>query len=470
MSVSVNSKVSGANFIGTTTNSSGNTVVDSTSVTALAATNIFKTAGNIREWDLIGDSRVYDHNSTSAGGMYGKTCKSWIAWANAFYKQSFRVVNNYGVGGNRTDQYLKNGNFELSMANTSGILVFGPPVFNDINQALAGYTDADGNVVSLSNVVTLTIARLVTYITSAVQNGKTVICMSESGGTSFTAAQVACVHEFNRRYRDAIKAIPNVYFYNQNRLIWNPTSSTTAIAFKTNYSGDGTHYQQMAGRVIGKDWATYLLPNLFPAVDTAVDNVSSLYSNGVGQLVTNPLLTTLTGGTNAGNITLTSGNIPAGVTISAASAGALSVAITSAANADGFGNDVTFAFTATAAVVGRIDFGSFNSTYVALTDYLEMGLEYDVAVGNTGLFYPELQLVGNVNSVSCFDMLGANQSPAMGPPSGIADTGIVLRTNKSTFPAGNASVSYALARLNVFFTAAGSGTITIRRPFLNRYR
>ena len=421
-------------------------------------------AGPLNKFSALGDSRTQD--IFVASPHIGKSSRSWLVWAMAYYKQSFSIVEGYGVSGYRSDQYLTNGAFELALADGSGTLVFGFPVINDIAQSTAGYTDTYGTAITTANVVDQAILRIVVKINAAVAAGKSVIVLAEPGGTSLVAAQVALVHEFNRKYRDAIAAIKNVYWWNFNRIIWNATSSTTLIAFKANYSGDGTHMQQMAGRAMGKDFAANFLPSYIQKIDTANDNLSAQISNAVGQIYANPLLNVLTGGVTGSNITITSGTVPGSMTVAGSVAGALFVVITSAANADELGNDVTFAFTASAATTAKLDFTIPNAANLALTDFLECGVEYDVGAGSAANIYSENQMNSNSGTANAYDMY----SVSSGPTSGLADSGVVIRSARASFLAGSASIGYQLFRLNLAFPASGTATITVRRPFINRYR
>lgn len=423
-------------------------------------------AGPLDAWSIISDSRSAD---LMANG-FGTSARNWWPWANAFHKAALRLVGSYGMSGKRSDEYLTSGKFEQAMADGSGVLVIGYPVVNDISQAFSGYTDADGNAVTLANVVDMTIARLVKYIKRAIRNGKRVVCFAETGATTLVASQVAAVHEFNRKYAKAAKAAGAV-FYNPCGIVWNQTASATLIAFKTNFSGDGTHAQQAMGRAVGKDFAAKVLPLFVPAIDTAVANTSEVIANGVGQLFSNPLLTNLTGGTS-GNITISSGNVPNSVAVSGSAAGLLSVAITSTANADGFGNDVTFAFTATGAVKGRIDFTIPNATNWELTDVIQTGVEYDLAAGSAAGVYLQTQLNDNTGTRDAYtlfaDVQGGN---TQGPAPGTAETGVVLRSLESTWNPAATAKGYLLHRLVLDFPpAGGTSTITVRRPFINRYR
>lgn len=415
-------------------------------------------------FSMIGDSRTADL-LVSVSNM-STNARNWFNWACAYYKQAPLLVGAYGVSGARTDQYLTNGNFEKALADGAKFLIFGLPAYNDINQANAGYTDTFGRTVNLTNVASYAVDNLITYAKRAVAAGKSVILLTEPGGTLLNASQVAAVHEFNRLLKDRVREVPGAILYDPCPILWNPTASTTTIAFKANYLGDGIHNQQAAARAVGAEFAANVLPSLIPKIDTAPANLSDSIANGTNQLYRNPLFNTLTGGTNGGNFTLTSGNIPANMTISGTAAGLLSLAITSAANANGFGNDVTFAFTSTGTVSGRIDL-DVNIADWNLTDFMEGRIEVDVAPGGSGMggVYAEMFISTNLGTLDYW----ANQASAAGPMSNAGETGLVLRTARGQPFIGSSSKNSAKLRVWAAFTGAGSQTITLRRPGIYRY-
>ena len=442
----------------TTKNASGQTVLDDAS---RAAINL-SAPPNAFGFSMIGDSRTDDLKTGS-----GTSSRYCVNWACASYKQAPLLIGKYGVSGYRTDQYLTNGNFEIALNDGAQWLIFGLPAVNDISQANAGYTDTFGRAISLSNVAVYALDNLIVYAKRAVAYGKKVILLTEPGSTSLNATQVAAVHEFNRLLKERVKEIPGAILYDPCPILWNPTGSATAIAFKTNYSGDGTHNQQIGGRAVGYDFAANVLPSILPKIDTAPANLSDSVANSTNQLYRNPLFNTLTGGTNGGNFTLTSGNIPANMTISGTAAGLLSLVITSAANANGYGNDVTFAWTSTGVVSGRIDLDLTNSDW-NLTDYLEGRIEIDVAAGGTGGIngvYAETMITTNLGTLDYW----ANQASAAGPMSTAGDTGLVLRTVRGLPYIGSSSKTSAKLRVWVAFGASGTQTITLRRPGVYRY-
>lgn len=416
-------------------------------------------------FSMIGDSRTAD---LTLG--VGTNSRNWFNWACAYYKQAPRLVGRYGVSGKRTDEFLTNGNFELAVFDSAQFLIFGYPAVNDITQALAGYTDFWGRDITLANVAATAVDNVIMYAKKAISYGKAVIILTEPGSTSFTAAQTAQCHEFNRLLKSRAQEVAGAILYDPCPLLWNPTASTTQIAFRTNYSGDGTHAQQMAGRAVGIDFATNVLPVLLPKVDTAPANTSDNAANGTLQLFRNPLFNVLTGGTTGGNITLSSGTVPANITISGSAAAGLATTITSAANANGFGNDVTFAFTSTGAVNARIDLAANLADWL-LTDTFEGRIEVDIAPGatNTNGVHAATNLQTDAGTNAMYSMYAAGDGPTSGPMITTGDTGLTHRTLRGGVPANSTAKSSVNLRILVAFSGAGACTITLRRPGLIRY-
>lgn len=427
---------------------------------SLAAVNL-SAPTNAFGFSMIGDSRTAD--LTLGNGL---NSRNWFNWACAYYKQTPILIGNYGSSSKRSDEYLTNGNFETAMNDGAQWLIFGFPAVNDISQANIVYTDTFGRAVNLTNVASYASDNIITYAKRAASAGKRVIVLTEPGATTLNATQVAAVHEFNRLIKSRITEVPGAILYDPCPVLWNPTASATLIAFKTNYTGDGTHAQQAAARAVGIDFATNVLPAILPKVDTAPANTSDTVANSTNQLFRNPLFNTLTGGTAGGNFTLTSGNIPANVTVSGSAAGGLAATVTSAANASGFGNDITFAFSCTSAVSARIDLtttvGDWN-----LTDLFEGRIEIDLAPGGSNVngVYAEMYIQTDAGTADRW----ANYAGASGPMVTTGDTGLVLRTRRGGVLAGSTSKTAVQLRVWVNFSASGSQTITLRRPGVYRY-
>lgn len=442
-------------------NPDGTEILDDAGKTAIANGLPINALG----FSMIGDSRTAD---LTIG--IGTSSRNWFNWACAYYKQTPKLVGKYGASGKRSDEYLTNGNFELALADSAQFLIFGYPAVNDITQSASGYTDTYGRSVTASNVATYAIDNIITYAKRAVAYGKKVIFLTEPGSTSLPAAQVASVHEFNKLLKERVAEVAGAVLYDPCPLLWNPTGSTTLIAFKTNYSGDGTHAQQMAAHVVGADFAANVLPSLIPKVDTAPANINDSVVNGTQQLFRNPLFNTVTGGTTGGNITLTTGTVPANVTISGSVAAGLAVTITSASNANGFGNDITFAFTSTGAVNARIDLGTTLADWL-LTDRFESRIELDIASGatNTNGVHAVTTIQTDAGTSSMYALYGAGDGPTSGPMPTSGETGLVLRTLRGPVPTGSTTKTAFNLRVLVAFSAAGACTVTLRRPGMYRY-
>lgn len=445
---------------------------DDATATAYVATGLFadvtqsnnavvSSGGYAYGFSMIGDSRTAD---LIIGN--GLNSRNWFNQACARYNQVPLLIGAYGAAGKRSDEYLTNGNFELALGDASRFFIFGYPAVNDISQSAIGYTDTFGRAITASNVASYAVDNIINYAKKAAIAGKKVIVLTEAGATTLAAAQVASVHEFNRLLKMRISEVPGAVLYDPCPLIWNATSSSTLIAFKTNFSGDGTHAQQMAARVVGIDFAQNVLPSLIPKVDFTNANISDSVANGTNQLFRNPLFNTLTGGTAGGNFTLTSGNVPANMTISGSASAGLAATITSAANANGFGNDITLNFSSTGAVGARIDL-TLTTTDWNLTDLLEGFIDMDVASGGTNVsgVYAEMMIQTNAGT----NDLWANYSGNSGPMATTGDTGLRLRTRKGGVVSGSTSKVAAQMRIWVLFSAAGSQSITLRRPDIKRY-
>lgn len=424
-------------------------------------------AGSLYRWSVTGDSRSTDFFINPVG----KNSKNWLVQAIARYGQSIELVGNYAIAGKRTDEYLSAPGFEAMLADASGVVVFGFPFINDNGQADGGYTDAFGRAVTAANVVDYAIGNLVDKIKRCREYGKRVIALMEPGGEGLTATQAARTHEFNRRYREALKDIEGVQTWSFNRILWNPTGSATLIKFKANFlnlaGGDTTHNQQAAGQACGKDFAANFLPSFVPKMDKAVSNINQVIANGVGQLFDNPLMATLAGGVLNPNMTITNaGTIPASVKVGGDTAGAVSVAITSAANADGLGNDVTYTFTSTAAGRAYIEFSIPNQANWELTDKIESGVEIDIGATAANVYW-RMEQNSNLGTNTSYDLYSENSGPAPGQ----AETGIVLRTVRSGWLDGSTVKGYLACRLYVQFTANGQTcALTTRRAHITRYR
>lgn len=316
---------------------------------------------------LMGDSRTA-YTTVSGGSVY--TSQSWFNAANARAGHRYILGTNAGGSGCRSDQFLGPLDLNAVAADNSGWVVIFSPAANDFgaqtgNGVPAGvggqctnspgafpYTDNNGNTVTASNVGQLVAQNVINAAERLLSSGKKVIITEEPGASVGMVATVAQLYDLNARLRAYAAARPGqVWIWSYNQAVWNATGSTTAIAFKTNYSVDGVHYAPIGADAQAQAFNA-AFQNLFPVYDFGAANENFLNSTTALSLVPNPLFTTLTGGTSTGCGTIT-GNIPSGWQITCHNA-ATTVTVTSAADSAGYGNDITLAITTTGADSGEI--------------------------------------------------------------------------------------------------------------------
>lgn len=413
------------------------------------------------KFDHIGDSRTADLNvgAVEANGLSGT---HWFNWANALSGNRMRLGRVLGVSGNRTDQYI-NANLSAALASNSGWLVFGFPAVNDLSQSTAGYTDSNGVVVTSSNVASVAAGNIIAAALQALGQNKNVILTAEPGSTSLTATNVQQKHEFNLRLRAFAEATPGVFFWSANSVLLNPTGSATLDTFRTNVlrSGDQTHYSVSGGKDAGAVFASFINDQI-PYSDIGTHSLTDALTTNPRQLIQNALFSTLTGGTTNGTIVLSSGTVPSGWKLSAAAT--TSVTITSASNANGFGNDVTMAFTASAADTVTFESNAPSTSAWNLTDVFEGGIECDVAASpSNAAVYWNTQIATDA---------GTNNSWALYPvslgPYPTSAYSVRLLSKPMGVKSGSTTKSYISPRAQINFSAAGSITVTFRRPDTTR--
>lgn len=417
--------------------------------------------GNLYGFSIIGDSRAQDVTvGTNKSGMSGK---NWFTWARAFFKGAVFLVDNYGVSGYRSDQYLTNGNLEKAATDFAHTIVFAYPAVNDISQAVAGnYVDKFGRTVTTANVADLAVYNIISAAQALVSNGKFVVLFTEPGATTLNATGAAIVHEFNRKLRQAVRNTHAVFLYDPTNIIWNPTGSTTLISKKTNFSLDGTHAALLEGYTVGKDFATNFLTQFLPKIDMGPVSLSDTIANGTNQIYRNPLFNVTTGGTAGGNCTITN-SVPDHITISGSGAIGATVTVNPTANANGYGNDIQFVCAATSAGDIRIDLNIDNADWDIAGIY-EAQVEMDVAAGSTAATY-QLDLIQITNSGTADMYALAAKGLGVGPTTG--DTGMVIKTREVGNNAGTSKTSMAY-RILINFTGNGALTFTLRRPAIYR--
>ena len=363
-----------------------------------------------RRWVFIGDSRTsqllgipYVSNNVWEAGNH------WFSWVNALNGGNMIIAGNYGISGLRSDQFF-NTNLTLSLTIPQDMYVIGPASVNDITQAPGGYTSQFsptlGSAVTISNVAQVAAQNTQYAVAQARQLGLPVIVVAETGSTSFTAAQIAAMFEYNARMRDYCEVTPGVLWLDYTSSCWNPNNSATALAFKSNVSVDGTHFTLLGVYNQALIVQTFLQSmGLEPQFQSLTNNVAETQT--AYSILQNGTFATLTGGTNSGAGTLTSGNVPANwQLIIGANA---SVIVTSAADASGVGNAITLAITATAATnVQFLGQPAGNSAWT-VNDILQAECQVAMASGSS--------------NASVFATLQANCSPSGVSPISLLNNG-----------------------------------------------
>lgn len=411
---------------------------------------------------LLGDSRTALYSQDITNPIQSVQGRCYIAWANALLGKPFTILAMLGVSGLRSDQFISQG-LAAAIATGAEYLSIGPAVANDIGQAASGYTDVSGRVVNITNVVGFAAGNIKSACQAATAAGMKVIVSTEWGSSSgWSTTLIACLFQFNEALRYIAANLPNVYLWDGTKDLWNDLASDTAIAYRANFMVDNLHPGILGAFAGGSSFATwfgaavrkqdYLGMN---QADNPTTNSQSLIANG--------LFNILTGGSISGGAVLTSGTIPSlwGFT----GAATTSIVVTSAANANGYGNDLTLAITASAADSCTFSHNSFGAL-LALTDKITAAIEVDVAVSSSNFsVWSTLQMATNTTNPKIYD-LWADRTAGVGNGPATAYKVTLLHPNIGF--QGGSSISTAKHLINLDFTAAGSATVTLRRAAVRK--
>lgn len=437
------------------TNNGGKTLVsDGTNASWVRA--VRAGTGSNNRVSVIGDSRTRDlYVNTNR-----KNGRSWIAWANAYMQQSMRFVANYAQSGKRSDEYLAEAAFAPLLADASNMVIFGYPAVNDIGQAFSGYTDTDGQSITLVNVVDKVLARIVDRVQRLVASGKTVIVCTEPGAISLAASQVACVHDLNTKIRSTFASMAGVSLFDPVELIWARSTTSSAIAFKTGYSTDGTHANASQGQFIGK----YAADKFFPAILTQIKDYGVDLATSSAQLFPNAGYATLTGGTT-GNMTGTD-PVPANVVISATAASLASYTLTSTVAEDGTGNEITITVTASGAVSVRIAHQGISVAGMTYTDNFVGGVDVTTVSSSNCRVYWIMQVYTHQGTNDGYDLYAFDATDVWPPTGAVSE--VRMQSDPTSAPSGATSGLAINGRLILDFKAAGSVVVKLKDPTVYR--
>lgn len=410
---------------------------------------------SITKLSVTGDSRTVDLYLTRRR----KGGRSWPAWANAYMFQSMEFVACYAISSKRSDEFLAEANFVPLLTDGSTAVLIGYPAINDLSQAVGGYTDVDGNVVTLANAVDLIIKRLRDRVARLVASGKDVGLALEPGGQGLAAGSVAAVHELNARMKAEFASAYRVYLYDPTPLIWDAGTTNAAIVFKPGFTVDNTHATSRQGQVVGKDAAV----NFFPRFAIQRKSYGVDLRTSSAQLFPNAGYAALTGGTVA-NMT-GSDPVPANVALSASAAGLASYTLTSAPTDDG-GNEITLNVTATGAVQVRVIHQGIPTAGLGYTDSYVSGLDVNVLSASGCRVYWETQIFTTQGTEDGFDLYGGDGADiwmvngATGP--------LRMQSDPTQPPPGSSSGIAPSGRLILDFKAAGGCQVKFKDPTFYR--
>lgn len=395
---------------------------------------------------LFGDSRLdYNYASATVFGAAG-----FIAQANARMGHRMKLSYKGTTPGARSDQYIATWLTGLLASPSAYVIVWG--AYNDINQGVTA------DQIWLGAAAGGTGIGMKAALDQIVAAGMQPILISEPGATAFTATQIAQVLSYNQRLREYAENNRWARYFNMGRIAWDGSTTGASIVFKTGYSTDGIHPLVLWAAAAGAAFASQF-GSLFTPIDGGVSaafekTTLNTYGNN---FLTNGLFTTTTGGTAGTGIT---GTAPSSVTVSRT--GSATATISTAANADGYGNDLIVNATFTAAGENiQIAFFPGTSPWAA-GDLWDAGVSVAVDAGGEALAGPVLRPIFQSTTQGIAGDL-YQTGGAKGPNTAYS---LDLQSPTGTVQAGTlSSISWYLF---LYGGAAGSATAKISKAWLRK--
>jgi lysophospholipase L1-like esterase len=360
-------------------------------------------------------------------------------------------VGNFAVSGTRTDQF----NVDAALATGASIIGLDGPV-NDFAQ----------NYPSAGTTVATTFANLKAHIKKINAAGAVAFYTWERGAANFTSAQIGYVNDFNALMADFVQygdgSGPPWMIIEDPSASTLVTSSNGTIALQN--SADGTH-----DNIVGaQKRALALYPKFAPHLrELPGHRLRSLNmaKSGLGSrsIIQQAGFTGSVAAAGTGN----SGNVPTNCSASQSglATGVYSIQATSA-DADGntWGNEQKIVCTATGA--GSVNFVmTLDKTNIVTGDVIRGGCEIDVAAGATGLSGVSANLEwfpSTGGTTPTYDMIPGGVGTDPGGYAGFPLEPPPLPIGVFT---GN---PFTNLTVRVAFTAAGSATVIIRKPWAVR--
>jgi len=363
----------------------------------------------------LGDSRVAavyaDLNQRIYSGY------SPLNWANALSDQRMVIGTTFGVSGDRTDQALAR--LSAAIATGAGTLYIQCGL-NDIAQQYP--TAGTSGATAAANIMVMAeAARAV---------GMLVVIEIEVGSSAMnTAALVGQVVELNERLYEYAERTPGVHLHDARPIVLQADYSATALAYRTNYTYDGTTHVNARGAYYwGKSLATLLQAIMSPRFGMRIINRADAPSNGRRNYLDSPVFVPATGGTTQNG---TTGTLPASW-LGTKNAGA-TVAFSTQDDAAGNGKNIVMAATfAAQADYGRI-FQDVNPANWDNGEIVEAVAKVTVnSPNNLATVYLNAQ--ANIGGTSYDNMCLNSPAAQMGPDEAYT---VTLKTRPFLLPAGS---------------------------------
>jgi hypothetical protein len=419
-------------------------------------------------FDFMGDSRSAD---LMVAGPYPlqKALQGthWFYWANFFLGGVLQVGTVHAFSGKRSDEYIQLYH-DQAVASKAGWVVIGFPFVNDLAKIQIGaYTDAFGNSITTANFVSQVTTTFYNMVKDLLAVGKKVIVTQEPGATNLNATTVQYMHELNDNLVAMAEFTQGLFCWSANKALWNPTSSSTVIGFKTGVlrTGDTTHYSVLGGKAAGRIFADFISGVMGFATWSDVRNghLSNVLGTNPRQLCNNTLFNTTSGGTRTGPPG--TGNVPASWTLLGGAG--TTVNLTYAADPDGYGNRLTLDCTFTGADLVRFRSATPSASAWTILDPLQWSFNMSVAAGSLNAYaYGNFQRSVNGGGTTIDNYAGYAVS-GLEPFPTDAYAGVVQTRNTFT-EAGDVSTSFLTPDIQIRGLAAGNITVTVWRPSVVR--
>lgn len=413
------------------------------------------------KFDIAGDSRAADVSSSV--GRRWKSGLNWWVQANMIMGQVMKLGGIFGTSGLRSDQWITNFMPSLLLSDAKWV-VFGSlgGVVNDLSQAnSAPYTDTiTGVAVTNTNVALVTAQNKQNKIKLLLRQGKHVVIMAETGATGLVAASITALFEHNMLMREFALSTPNCYWLDLRPVLWDATTSTTAIAFKTGYAYDTTHFNNLGAYFGGKEAAVFFA-GLFRKARWP--SFSVLDNNAVNprQLIENINFNTLTGGTVSGGFTLT-GTVPAFWQL-LSTLTTTNITVTASADPEGFGNRVKLAITTVGADTIRFRDNAIANSKWNLTDKIRGGIRCNVTAGSSKarVYWESIVNTGGTGGETASNFDG--YATVDGPTEAYSYDFL----SEPVLPNGTTK-GFLTPTADIIFSAAGNATVEFFQPTYER--